>query len=78
MARARNKAPRTRGATRSQSRKAPAPAPAPAVAEVEVVEEEGGLGLEEGIIVITTVALVAAIALIEANLVGMYGAGFIF
>ena len=46
MARARKKAASTRGATRSQSRKAPAPAPA--VAEVEVVEEEGGLGLEEG------------------------------
>ncbi len=74
MARARKKAASTRGATRSQSRKAPAPA----VAEVEVVEEEGGLGLEEGIIVITTVALVAAIALIESNLVGMYGKGVFF
>ena len=76
MARARKKAASSRGATRSQSRKAPAPAPA--VAEVEVVEEEGGPGLEEGIIVLTAVVLVAAIALIETHLVGIYDKGIIF
>ena len=76
MARARKQAANSRGATRSQSRKAPAPAAA--VAEVEVVEEEGGLGLEDGIIVATTLALVVAIVLIESHLVGVYGAGVIF
>ncbi|MEE8467872.1 MAG: hypothetical protein V3T22_05425 [Planctomycetota bacterium] len=76
MARARKQAASTRGATRSQSRKAPAPAAA--VAEVEVVEEEGGLGLEDGIIVVTTLALVVACALIEAHLAGVYDSGFIF
>ncbi len=76
MARALKKAASSRGATRSQSRKAPAPAPA--VAEVEVVEEEGGLGLEEGIIVSTTLALVTAIVLIESHLVGVYGSGVLF
>lgn len=74
MARARKKAATSRGPTRSQSRKAPAPA----VAEVEVVEEEGGLGLEDGIIVLTTLALLVAIILIESHLVGVYGSGVIF
>ena len=69
----------------------PAPTPSPTkivvpteatdpepTAEVEVVEEEGGMGLEEGIIVLTTLALVAAIALIESHLVGVYESGVLF
>lgn len=61
-----------RAPARSQSRKA---APKAAVAEIEVVEEEKGMGLEDGIVLFTTIALVAAIVLVEIALQKFYGAG---
>jgi len=60
-----------RAPARAQSRKAPAPA----AATVEVVEEEKGMGFEDGIVLFTTVALVAGIILVEIALQRFYGAG---
>lgn len=74
MARARKKAGGDRGATRSRSRKA-APAPAPAV---EVVEEVKGLGMEDGIIILTTVILAAALMLVDYAKGAFYDRGFLF
>lgn len=78
MARSRKKpaagAPSRRGGgapkQRSTSRKAAA-----ATASVEVVEEEKGMGLDEGIVLATTLALVAAIVLVEIGLQKFFDAG---
>lgn len=50
---------------------------AAAVAEVEVVEEGGGMGIDAGIAVITTVILLAAILFTDAYL-GRYESGLFF
>lgn len=55
---------------RSTSRKAAA-----SVAAVEVVEEEKGMGLDEGIVLATTLALIAAIVLVEIGLQKFFDAG---
>lgn len=55
---------------RSTSRKAAA-----STVSVEVVEEEKGMGLDEGIVLATTLALVAAIVLVEIGLQRFFGAG---
>jgi hypothetical protein len=51
-----------RGNTRSQSKKK---APAAEVAEVEVIEESGGLGIGEGILIMTFVILTAAALMVD-------------
>jgi hypothetical protein len=55
------------------SRKGAAP-----VAEVEVVEESGGLTIDDGIPIITTVLLVAAFLLVDYALGAQYGEGMFF
>ena len=62
--------------TKATSRRAPKPAPARA-AEVEVVEEEAGEGIDTGILVITFVALFAALLFVD-KLLGNYGQGMFF
>lgn len=62
-----------RGATRTQSKKKAA---APA-AEVEIVEEEKGLGLDDGMIVIASIILLVAILMVD-KAQAAYDAGFFF
>lgn len=59
---------------RARSRKA---APAPVV-EVEVVEEERGLGIDEGLIILTTLCFLAAILVTDYALGTHYGEGLFF
>lgn len=61
-------------ATRSQSRKSSAPA----VAEVEVVEEDRGLGLDDGLMILTAVLLLAGCLLLDYARASHYGEGLIF
>ena len=68
MARSRGKA-----SSRSQSRKSTAGA-----ADIEIVEEEQGLGIEDGIVLMTAIILVAAIIMVDMNLGQNLGAGMFF
>ena len=76
MARSRSRggSSRSRG-QRSQSRKAPTTRAA--AQPVEVVEEEKGLGIDDGIVIMSTVLLVVAWLLIDYDK-GRYGAGLFF
>jgi hypothetical protein len=84
MARARTKASSRGGnsrrgstasrSTSSQSRKSAAPAPA----EVEVVEEEAGMGMEDGIVVLTTVILLTACLMVDYFVGSEFGTGMLF
>lgn len=60
-------------ATKSTSRKSKAPA----AADVEVVEEAGGLGIEDGVVLGTFLALLIAFVLIDKAR-GSYGEGLFF
>lgn len=68
-------APRARGrAAKATSKKVSTPAPS----GVEVVEEAGGgLNIDAGIAIITTVLLLAAILFVDRHL-GHYGGGVFF
>lgn len=57
---------------KAKSRKAAAPA------EVEVVEESGGMTIDDGIPIMSTVLLVAAILFVDYALAHQYGAGTFF
>ncbi len=73
MARAsKKKASRGKSAPKASSRKKAE------VAEVEVVEEEKGLGLEDGMVIMTTLALVAAILMVDYQLADQFGKGTFF
>ena len=72
MARSRRKAPaRAERTTRSKAKK-----PTPAQ-EVEVVEDEAGLGMEDGIIILTAVVLVVAFFFMDYSR-GAYQEGLFF
>jgi hypothetical protein len=71
MAKSRSRASSRKPA--SQSRKSTDQA-----AEIEVVEEEGGLGIEDGVVLGTTLLLVVAILLIDRNLGVNFGQGMFF
>ena len=74
MARSRS---RSKGrAPRAKSRKSGS-APPPAAAEVEIVEDEKGLGVEDGIVICTAVLLVVACLLVDMDM-GKYGKGIFF
>lgn len=60
--------------TKARSRKA---APAPAL-EVEVVEEERGLGIDEGLIILTTLIFLGAVLVTDYALGTHYGVGLFF
>lgn len=61
------------GGRQAKSRKAAAP-----VAEVEVVEEEGGMGIDDGIPIITGVLLLVAFIMVDYVLGTDYGTGMFF
>lgn len=63
----------SRPATRSESKK-----PGKAVATVEIVEEEKGLGIDDGIIILTTIALLAAFLMLDYHRGKHYGEGMLF
>ena len=71
MARSRRKAPSPREATRTKSRKAAA------AVEVEVVEEEGGLGMEDGMLIVTSLVLLVAFFFVDYGR-GAYSEGMFF
>jgi hypothetical protein len=50
----------------------------PAVAEIEVVEEEKGLGVNDGIAIGTTLLFLAAVLLTDYTLGTEYGEGLFF
>ena len=69
-----------RPATRSESKKPAAKAPraaAPA-ASVEIVEEEKGLGIDDGILGLTTIVLLAAFLMLDYHRGKNYGEGMFF
>ncbi len=57
---------------KAKSRKAAAPA------EVEVVEESGGLTIDDGIPIISSILLIAAILFVDYALANQYGEGTFF
>jgi hypothetical protein len=77
MARSRSRSgggAKKKGADRqAKSRKAAAP-----VAEVEVVEEEGGMSIDDGIPIITGLLLLVAFVLVDYVLGVHYGEGMFF
>jgi len=64
---------RSKTSSRSQSRKSTA-----AASDIEVVEEEGGMGIEDGIVLMTAIVLVVAIILVAMNLGQNFGEGMFF
>jgi hypothetical protein len=70
----RNGAGRKGGDSRQTSAKSRKAAPV----EVEVVEESGGLTIDDGIPIISTVLLVAAILFVDYALANQYDAGTFF
>ena len=76
MARSRKKAtPSRRGGSGDSA--APARSARTPRATVDVVEEESGLGLEEGIVFFTTILLIVAFIMIDKAR-GAYGEGLFF
>ena len=81
MAQSRKKAvaATARPAARSESKKPGKAAPrAAAVATVEIVEEEPGLGIDDGIIMMTTIVLLAAFLMLDYHRGKHYGEGMLF
>lgn len=77
MARSRARGARPAAAApkrQAKSRRKAAPA---AIAEVEVVEEEKGLGIDDGVVIVTTLCLLVAFLFVDA-LRGQYGTGLFF
>ena len=60
---------------RQASSKSPRSKPA---AEIEVVEEGGGMGIDDGIAIITTIVLLVAVLLVDYELGTNYGEGMVF
>jgi hypothetical protein len=48
------------------------------VAEVEVVEEGKGMGIDDGVVIVTTVLLIASFFLVDYVLGNDYAKGFLF
>ncbi|MEZ6016842.1 MAG: hypothetical protein R3F49_17115 [Planctomycetota bacterium] len=69
----------SRPAARSESKKpAGKAAPRAAAASVEIVEEEKGLGIDDGIIILTTIMLFVAFIMVDYHRGTTYGEGMIF
>jgi hypothetical protein len=68
----------TRTTARSESKKPAGKAPRTNVATVEIVEEEKGLGIDDGIIIVTTIVLLAAFVLLDFHRGKYYGEGMLF
>lgn len=67
-----------RSRSRSSSSRSASSRKSSASAEVEVVEESGGMGIDDGIPIITTVLLIAALMMVDYAIGTHYGAGFFF
>lgn len=78
MARSQRKAAGSRGAGARSSTKSKSKKKAPVAAEVEVVEEEGGMGIDDGIAITTTVILLAAILMVDYLMASYFGTGTLF
>ena len=75
MARAKQKGRRSGGAPAAKQAKA---APAPVVDEIEIVEEEGGMGVDDGIVIITTIMLLVGFLMLDYHRGKHYGEGMMF
>jgi hypothetical protein len=65
----------SRGSSGPRSRKGKEAAPA---VEVEVVEEGKGMGMEDGIVIVTTVILITTILMVDYHLASYFQAGTFF
>jgi len=74
MARSRS---RGKGA-RSPQAKSRKEAPAREAAQVEVVEEGGGLGIDDGVMIVTAILFLVACLLLDKEMASNYGQGWIF
>ena len=69
---------KTRGAKAApEARAAKATSKKSTIPEADVVEEKPGMGVNEAVIIMTTLALVASFLFVDAWL-GMFGKGFFF
>jgi len=50
----------------------------PAVAEVEVIEEQKGLGIDDGVVILTTILFLVAFVLTDFKLGSEYQQGLFF
>ncbi|HIG11167.1 MAG: hypothetical protein ABGY71_06725 [bacterium] len=72
--RSRKGADSSRGGRQAKSKKSKVP-----VAEVEIIEDEGGgLGIDDGIPIITSILLLAAFMMVDYCLGQHYGTGMFF
>lgn len=65
----------SRGGSGSKGRKEKKAAPA---AEVEVVEEGKGMGMEDGMVIVTTVILIATILMVDYHMASYFQDGTFF
>jgi hypothetical protein len=77
MARSRSRGKSGGGGGRNAQAKSRKEAPAKEAA-VEVVEEGGGLGIDDGIVIVTAILFLAACLLLDKEMAGNYGSGWIF
>ena len=71
------KSNKSKPAPKTAGKSAKSAKPAGMAAEVEVVEEKQGIGIEGGLAIVTTLALIGAILVIDYSLAG-YGAATFF
>lgn len=74
MARSRARAAST-GASRRQTARSRKDSSAP---EVEVVEEEAGMGIDDGILIVTTIVLLTACLMVDYANGTLFGKGMFF
>ena len=65
----------SRGGSVSKARKEKKAAPA---AEVEVVEEGKGMGMEDGMVIVTTVVLITTILMVDYHMASYFQDGMFF
>ena len=63
----------SRGSSKARKEKKAAPA-----AEVEVVEEGKGMGMEDGMVIVTTVILIATCLMVDYHLASYFEKGTFF
>jgi hypothetical protein len=79
MAKSRSRATASRRQTKATSRKAKEPKKAKEKAQsAEIVEEGRGLGIDDGVVIATTLLFLAALVMIDRELGVHYGAGLLF
>jgi len=78
MARSRSRSGASAQKPGGSSRQAKSRKAAPAPAEVEVVEETGGMTIDDGIPIVTGLMLLVAFVLVDYVLGGQYATGMFF